>query len=290
MSLSGGRVWRTAGGPVLLDRPLLAGIVNLTPDSFWKGSRFAGSDAVERAAQLLDEGADLLDLGGESTRPGATPVSAADEIARVMPVLDEIVRRWPKVPVSVDTVKAEVARAALDGGAWIINDVSSLRLDPAMADVIAAGSAGVVLMHSRGNVEQMARYEMAQYGDDVVGEVCAELCASLAHGRAAGVPDACMVVDPGLGFAKRTEHSIAVIAHLERLHELGRPIMVGPSRKRFVAELADPGSPLPPSERLEGTLAACVAARLRGADVFRVHDVRATRRALVVAEAIRAAT
>lgn len=289
MSLDGGRVWQTAGGPVALDRPLLAGIINLTPDSFWEGSRVTGAVAIARAGQLLDEGADLLDLGGESTRPGARPVTAADEIARVMPVLEEILRRWPAVPVSVDTVKAEVARTALDGGAWIINDVSSLRLDPAMAGVIAARSAGVVLMHSRGNVEQMAYYEMAAYGEDVAGEVCAELRASRDHARASGICDACIMVDPGLGFSKRTEHSIAMIAHLDRLHELGRPIMVGPSRKRFVGEVVDAASPLPPSERLEGTLAACVAARLRGADVFRVHDVRATHRALAVAEAIRAA-
>jgi dihydropteroate synthase len=290
MSSNGGRVWQTAGGPVALDRPLLAGILNLTPDSFWEGSRAAGSDAVARATRLLDEGADLLDLGGESTRPGAQPVSAADEIARVVPVLMEIVRRWPDVPVSIDTVKAEVAIAALDAGAWIINDVSALRLDPDMAGVIAERSAGVVLMHSRGSVEQMARYEMAEYRDDAVVEVRAELSAALEHARATGVPDACVVLDPGLGFAKRTAHSVAVIAHLDQLLELGRPIMVGPSRKRFVGELVDPDAPLPPAQRLEGTLAACVVALLRGARLFRVHDVAATRRALAVAEAIRLAS
>jgi dihydropteroate synthase len=290
MPPDGGRVWRTAGGPVAIDRPLVVGILNLTPDSFWEGSRVAGAAALARAETLLAEGADILDLGGESTRPGAAPVAAGVEIQRVAPVIAELARRFPAVPLSVDTVKSAVAQAVLDAGAWIINDVSGLRLDARLAQVAAERGAGLVLMHSRGAVERMARYELASYGDDPVAEIAAELGAAWERARAAGVADDAIVLDPGLGFAKRTEHSVAVLAQLERIVALGRPVLVGPSRKRFVAELMDAANPLPPEARLEGTLAACVAALLHGARLFRVHDVRETKRALTVAEAIRQAT
>jgi dihydropteroate synthase len=290
MPPDGGRVWRTAGGPVAIDRPLVVGILNLTPDSFWEGSRVAGAAALARAETLLAEGADILDLGGESTRPGAAPVAAGVEIQRVAPVIAELARRFPAVPLSVDTVKSAVAQAVLDAGAWIINDVSGLRLDARLAQVAAERGAGLVLMHSRGAVERMARYELASYGDDPVAEIAAELGAAWERARAAGVADDAIVLDPGLGFAKRTEHSVAVLAQLERIVALGRPVLVGPYRKRFVAELMDAANPLPPEARLEGTLAACVAALLHGARLFRVHDVRETKRALTVAEAIRQAT
>jgi dihydropteroate synthase len=279
--------WLTARGTLALDRPLIAAILNVTPDSFHDGGRHATmAAAVAHAERLLADGADILDVGGESTRPGASPVDAAAERARVVPVVDAIVRRFPDVPISIDTVKAEVARAALDAGATIINDVSGLRIDPAMGAVVAAAGAGIVLMHSRGTIATMASYTLAQYGEDVVGTIAAELGAAAERALDDGVPHAAIVLDPGLGFSKRTEHSIAVLAHLDRIIGLGWPVLVGPSRKRFVGDVA---GGLPAEERLEGTLAACVASLLAGARIFRVHDVVATRRAIAVAEAIREA-
>jgi dihydropteroate synthase len=277
--------WLTARGPISLERPVIAGVLNITPDSFWEGGRVASIDAaLKHAAQLIDDGADLVDVGGESTRPGASPVPAGTEAERVVPLIRELVNAWPATPVSVDTVKADVARAALNAGAAIVNDVSALRIDPELARHAADAGAGLILMHSRGTVERMASYDLADYGADPVGTVVDELDASLARALASGIQDDAIVLDPGLGFSKRTEHSIAMIAQLDRLLALGRPVMVGPSRKRFIGELTHGA---PPGERLEGTLAACVVALLRGARLFRVHDVRAARRALDVADAIR---
>lgn len=267
-----------------LDRPRILGVLNRTPDSFWEGSRLVSLDAaLSRAGAMLEDGADLLDIGGESTRPGAASLSAAEERERVVPLVREIARRWPDALISVDTVKAEVAGPALEDGAAVVNDVSALRLDPGMAPVVARHRAGLVLMHSRGAVERMASYDLAVYGPDPVGEVVAELADALGRAREAGIPDDAVVVDPGLGFAKRTEHSALLIRELPRLLALGRPVLVGPSRKRFVGELG--GGP-EPQDRLEGTLAACVVALSGGARLFRVHDVRAARRALDVAHAL----
>ncbi|MGH7551721.1 MAG: dihydropteroate synthase [Longimicrobiales bacterium] len=279
--------WVTARGTLRFDRPLIAGILNLTPDSFYDGGLYVAADAaIALAERLLAEGADLLDLGGESTRPGAAPVSAEEEAARVVPLLREILRRWPDTTISVDTVKSDVARKALDAGASIINDVSGLRLDHALGSVVAQAGAGLVLMHSRGTVDRMASYEVATYGEDAVGEIASELSASLDRARRAGVAEESIVLDPGIGFSKRTEQSVAVLAHLDRILELGRPVLVGPSRKRFVGELS---GGLPVEDRLEGTIAACVIALFAGARIFRVHDVAPVRRALEVAEAIRVA-
>src|SRR5690606_36553984 len=204
------------------------GILNLTPDSFFDGGRHADPGAaVAHAHALVDQGADVLDVGGESTRPGARPVSVDEETARILPVLRALARELPHIPVSVDTVKAEVARAALDEGAVAINDVSALRLDPAMKRVVADAGAGLILMHSRGTVERMASYELAEYGDDPVGEIVAELGASLEDALAAGVAEERIVLDPGLGFSKRTEQSVAALRELDRLAALGRPVLVG---------------------------------------------------------------
>jgi len=280
-----GAVWMTARGGLSLSRPVIMGIVNVTPDSFWDGGRHAGvAAALAHAERLVAEGATVLDVGGESTRPGAQPVSAEEEIRRVVPVVRALAAHLPDVPVSVDTVKGEVARAVLAEGAAIINDVSGLRLDPDLGEAVAAAGAGLVLMHSRGTVAEMASYAVATYEGDVVEAVRAELVEGLERARRAGIADAAVVLDPGLGFAKRTEHSVAVLAHLDRLLELGRPVLVGPSRKRFIGQLS---GGLPAEERLEGTLAACVVALLAGARIFRVHDVRSVHRALDVAEAIR---
>jgi dihydropteroate synthase len=280
-------VWLTARGPLRLDRPRIVGILNVTPDSFFDGgAHLPFAAAVTQAEALIAEGADVIDVGGESTRPGATPVSTAEEMQRVIPVLTELVRRWPELLISVDTVKSEVAQAALDAGAAAVNDVSALRLDPRIAQVAARSGAGLILMHSRGTVASMARYEEAVYGTDPVGEMIAELRTSLEHALRAGNQPAAIVLDPGLGFSKRTEHSLAALARLDRFVGIGPPILVGPSRKRFIGEAA---GGLPLEQRLEGTIAACVLALGAGVRLFRVHDVGAVRRALLLAEAVRTA-
>lgn len=280
--------WRTAHGAVHLDRPVVAGILNVTPDSFWDGGRHAGVEAaVRHAGVMIADGADMLDIGGESTRPGAVRVDADEERARVVPVIRAIHREWPQLPISVDTVKAAVARAALEEGAAAINDVSGLRLDAALAGEIARAGAGVILMHSRGDVEQMASYALADYGADPTADVQRELREAVDRARSAGIRDDAIVVDPGLGFSKRTEHSLAVLAHLDRVAALGHPVLVGPSRKRFIGDAA--GGALPVELRTEGTIAACVIALMHGAMLFRVHDVAPVRRALDFAYAARMA-
>jgi dihydropteroate synthase len=276
--------WRTARGTISLDRPRILGILNVTPDSFWDGGRFhAESEALRHIEAMVRDGADLIDIGGESTRPGAGAVSASEELTRVRPVLRACVREWPDLPVSVDTVKAEVAAAALDEGAAVINDVSAFRIDPMMARTCADRGAGVVLMHSRGGVEDMARYETARYGADPVAEVVDELGAAVERARDAGIPTDALVLDPGLGFSKRTAETVAVIRELGRITALGYPVLLGPSRKRFVGELA---GGLDPAARLPGTIAACVVGWMAGACVFRVHDVAAVRQALLVARTL----
>jgi dihydropteroate synthase len=261
------------------------GILNVTPDSFSDGGRFFSLDeAVARAETILGEGADIIDVGGESTRPqGATPVDVSEERRRVLPVIDAIVQRFPKAIVSVDTVKSEVAEGALAEGAAIVNDVSALRLDSRMVDVCARTRAGVVLMHSRGGVSDMGTFAHAQYGRDVVGEVLDELAPSVAEAERAGVQRDSIVLDPGIGFAKRTEHSLTVLAGLVRIVDAGFPVLVGVSRKRFIGEIT---SVRDPEQRLYGAIGANVMALVAGARIFRVHDVAAARQSLDVAWAI----
>lgn len=273
-------IWRFRGGSLALDRPLVVGILNVTPDSFSDGGQFFPMGAaVARGEQLVAEGADILDVGGESTRPGADPVDEAEESRRVLPVIRALRAAMPGIPLSVDTVKARVAADALDAGAAIINDVSALRLDPEMAGVCAAKEAGVVLMHSRGDTADMASYAGATYGD-VTGEVLTELGQRIQAARAAGIDSEAIVIDPGIGFSKRTEHSLRLLADLPRIAALGYPVYVGVSRKRFIGEITGVTTA---AERDEGTLGANVAALARGAALFRVHDVRGTRRSLDVA-------
>lgn len=276
-------VWRTARGPVAVDRPVILGILNVTPDSFSDGGRFTGLDAsLAQADALLDAGAGVLDIGGESTRPGRSePVPAEVELGRVLPVIEAVVRRHPSLVLTVDTVKAEVARAALDSGVAAINDVSALRLDPAMGGVVAAAGAGLLLMHSRGTILEIASYEHAVYGD-VVGEVIAELRAALAAASAAGVAPDATVIDPGFGFSKTVEQNILLFDRLDALQALGRPVLVGPSRKRFLGAVT--GLPLEARDRATAT--ACALAWERGARLFRVHDAGAARDALTLAQAL----
>lgn len=243
-------------------------IVNVTPDSFADGGvRFDPDVAIADARRFVLEGADLIDIGGESTRPGAPPVEAEEEWRRIAPVLEGL-RSGLAVPVSVDTYKADVATRAIELGATIINDISGLRYDPPLAAVAADTGAALVLMHNRGRSRDM--YDQARY-DDVTGEVMSELLASDAMARTAGVRADRIILDPGLGFAKRAAHTLAVLGEMDRLRSLGRPILSGPSRKSF---LTAPLGDLTPAERLWGTAAAVTASILGGAHIVRVHDVR----------------
>ena len=276
--------WQTARGSLSLDQPVLVGILNVTPDSFSDGGRFAGTDAaLAHAYELMRAGAMMIDVGGESTRPGRTvEVPAAEELLRVIPVIEALVREHPSVFVSIDTVKAVVARAALGAGAAVVNDVSALRLDPAMAATIAAAGAGVVLMHSRGSILEVASYTHADYGGDVVGGVLSELRAALEQAAAGGIGPDATVVDPGFGFSKTVEQNTVLFGQLAVLEALGRPILVGPSRKRFLGSVTG----LPVEERDRATALACALAYERGARLFRVHDVAAAREALSLAQAV----
>ncbi len=263
--------------------PFFMGIVNVTPDSFWDGGRRASLDAVVTHAEgLVEEGADLLDVGGESTRPGAAEVAVDEELRRVLPVIERLRARACDVPISVDTRKAEVARAAIAAGADVVNDVTGLA-DPEMAEVVAAGGTPVVLMHTRGTPADMA--SRAVYGD-VVAEVERELSDAMARAVDRGVREEQIILDPGLGFAKTASHSIALVAALPRLRGLGRPLLIGPSRKSFIGDLTGAQA----HERLPGTLAVVAACVLAGAEVLRVHDVAAARQAGTVAAAIRDAS
>jgi dihydropteroate synthase len=274
--------WQIRSRTLTLDRPLIVGILNVTPDSFSDGgSYFAADAAVAHAEQLVADGADVLDVGGESTRPqGAAPVEASEELRRVLPVVRELRRRLPDVPLSVDTVKADVAAAVLAEGADVINDVSGFRLDPRIAERCAEAGAGVILMHSRGGVAEMGTYQFATYGADAASEILEELAKRVRAARGAGVEPGRIAVDPGVGFAKRSEHSLRVLAALPALVAWGHPVAVGVSRKRFVGEITGVKEP---AGRVHGSVGANVAALALGARLFRVHDVREHRQALDVA-------
>ena len=286
-------LWQTAGGMIALDRPVLVGILNVTPDSFSDGGRYPTVDAaLGRAEELLRDGATILDVGGESTRPGATPVPVEEELARVVPVIEAVVKRFHRssqsVPsvgvfVSVDTTKSVVARAALDAGAAIVNDVSGLRLDPALGGLCAERGAGLVLMHSRGGVGDMASLEHAHYPDGVLAGVRDELAGALARAAKAGIAAERIVLDPGLGFGKTPGQNVELLRGLGALRSLGRPLLVGPSRKRFLGDLTARA----PEERDLATAASCALAWESGARLFRVHEPGPARDALAIASAIR---
>jgi len=263
------------------------GVLNVTPDSFSDGGRYLDeAAAVEHGLQMAEHGADLVDVGGESTRPGAARVEAEEEARRVVPVIAALADKG--VPVSVDTTRAVVARAALDAGARVVNDVSGGLADPAMAGVVAAAEVPFVLMHWRGHSRAMQT--MATY-DDVVTDVVTELTARVAEAERAGVRPERIVLDPGLGFAKTAEHNWTLLAHLDALLALGRPVLVGASRKSFLGALLaeQDGTPRPVEDRAEASLATAVLAAAAGAWAVRVHDVRATVDALRVVQAVAAA-
>ncbi len=261
-------------------RTLVMGIVNVTPDSFADGGvRFDPLRAIDDGLRMIEEGADILDVGGESTRPGAVPLPAAEELRRVLPVVEGLAAAGA-VPVSVDTYKAVVAREALTRGAVIVNDVSALQFDPDMADVVAATGAAVVLMHNRGRSREM--YREALYRD-VLGEIAEELTAAIDRAIAAGIAPDAIILDPGLGFAKRAAHTFEALAGLDRLAALGRPLVSGPSRKSF---LEDAIGDRVPAEREWATAAAVTASVLAGAHIVRVHGVRAMADVVRVADRI----
>ena len=261
-----------------MNAPVVMGIVNATPDSFSDGGRFMDADAaVELGRRLVGEGAGLLDVGGESSRPGSEPVSGEEELRRVLPVVERLAAEG--VRVSIDTTKLTVARAALAAGASIVNDVSAFRFEPELAGVVADARAGCCLVHMRGEPRTMQRDPRYE---DVVAEVRAFLEERLAFAVAAGVPEEGIWLDPGIGFGKKLEHNLELLRRLDEIVAIGRPVVVGTSRKSFLGKLAGGRGP---DERLPGTIATNVLALERGASVFRVHDVGPVADALAVAAA-----
>jgi dihydropteroate synthase len=284
-------ILKTRAGVLDLTKgPLLAGVLNVTPDSFSDGGRHATVEsAIAQAEIMAEEGAGLIDVGGESTRPGAAPVDATEEIRRVVPVVEVLAGRLPSIPISVDTMKAEVARRCLDAGASLINDVSALRHDPDMVNVIKEHGVPVILMHMQGEPRTMQKNPIYR---DVVEDIKDFFTERMDWAVRKGLRPHQFVLDPGLGFGKTTAHNLDILRRLKSFHELEQPIMIGASLKSFIGRVLaretlpasswDAVDPLPPAERAEGTLAAHLWAASRGAHLLRVHDVAAHRRALAL--------
>jgi dihydropteroate synthase len=275
--------WILEGNGIRLElgrRTLVMGVLNITPDSFSDGGAFLAPDqALAHAERMAADGADLIDIGGESSRPGARSVPVDEELQRVIPVIERI-SKAVAVPLSIDTSKAEVARQALSAGASIINDITALRGDAGMARVAAEAEAPVVLMHMQGNPRTMQNRPTYR---SLIGDIAEFFEDRLAALDKAGIPRDRVVLDPGLGFGKTVDHNLEIIRSLERFSRMGRPLLVGPSRKSFVGRVLD----LPVGERLEGTAAAVTAAVLNGASVIRVHDVREMVRVIRMADSIK---
>ncbi len=273
-------------------RTWVMGILNLTPDSFSGDGLFLPEKgvpaALEQARAFLAAGADILDIGGESTRPGAQTVDAEEEMRRVLPVIEALSAEFPQAVLSVDTYKARVAEAALQAGAHLVNDVWGLRADPQMAAVVARHNAPVVLMHNRSTPNSAevrdrlgGRYVGVEY-DDLLADVRRELLHSVALARQAGIPETHIILDPGIGFGKTVEQNLELLNRLDEIRALGYPVLLGPSRKSFIGYTLD----LPPDQRLEGTAAAVAVGIVRGADIIRVHDVQAMARVARMTDAI----
>tara|TARA_B100000686_G_C16761520_1_gene958994 strand:- start:1295 stop:2161 length:867 start_codon:yes stop_codon:yes gene_type:complete len=258
---------------------LVMGVINLTPDSFYANSRCSGlAEAITMATRMIDEGADILEIGAESSRPGAQPVSEKEELERLLPVITELNERFD-LPLSVDTWKPKVAEMALEAGAGIINDITGLSRRPEMADVVAFYNAALVIMHMRGNPENMQ--DNPAY-DDVVAEITEFLYKNISVAESAGVDPKAIAVDPGIGFGKTLEHNLKIINQLERFASINKSLLIGLSRKSFIGKITD----LSADERLEGSLAATTISRVKGASIFRTHDIKETVRALKVVDAI----
>ena len=284
--------WHIAGGRILPTggRTLVMGVLNVTPDSFSDGGKFTSFEiALAHAEQMIAEGADIIDVGGESTRPGgAAIVAAEEEINRVLPIISELAKRTC-VPISIDTTKAEVARAALDAGAAIVNDISALRFDFHIADEAAKSGAGLVLMHSRGTPATIHRLPPVA---DIIAEVISSLRSSIAMAERRGVKRETIVIDPGIGFGKSQEQNLELIAKLDQIVAAfpDFPVLVGTSRKSFIGRILGDGDAnlAPVEERLHGTMASTSAAVLKGAHIVRVHDVKAAVQAMKTIDAIKA--
>jgi len=260
-------------------KTLVMGVLNVTPDSFSDGGKFfKRSDALAQAVRMAEDGADIVDVGGESTKPGAAAVTAREEMRRVIPVIKMLVKNV-KLPVSIDTYKAEVAEAALSEGASVVNDISGFRFDGKIAKVTAKYKAGAVLMHILGTPRDMQSNPAYR---NIVKEITAYLKESAGIALSAGVKKECIMLDPGIGFGKTTEHNLLLIKKLGEFRKLGYPVLMGPSRKSFIGKILN----LPAGKRLEGTLAAVSACVLNGASVVRVHDVKETVRAVRIIDAI----
>ena len=279
-----GRTARNIDGAGTLRKgpgPVVVGILNVTPDSFSDGGNFLDPDAAaEHAVAMLDEGAEILDVGGESTRPGSEPVSQEEEIRRVVPVLERILASRPEAVVSVDTYRAGTATAALEAGARLINDVTALRGDPRMATVVKEAACPVILMHMQGEPKTMQ--EEPHY-EDVLREVRDFLGERAEYAVAVGVRPENVIVDPGIGFGKNLEHNLALLRNLDAVVDLGFPVLIGASRKTFIGRITGAQEA---RERVFGTVATTVLAYQQGVTFFRVHDVRANREALAVAESV----
>jgi dihydropteroate synthase len=261
------------------ERTLVMGILNVTPDSFSDGGRFFGARAaIDRGIGMVEEGADIVDVGGESTRPGSDPVPMDEELRRTVPIVERLAASVP-VPVSIDTRKPQVAAAALDAGATIVNDISGGR-DPEMFDIVKGAGAGMVLMHMKGEPRTMQ--EAPRY-DDVVADVKEYLRERIEAAEFAGIEPERLAIDPGLGFGKELEHNLALLHHIDTLFTLGRPVLVGPSRKRFIGTLL---GDLPPEQRVEGTAGVVAWLAARGTHIVRVHDVTEMVRVVRVVDAI----
>ena len=269
---------------VLGPRTLVMGVINVTPDSFSDGGKALDpAQARDIAQAMAAAGADIIDIGAESTRPGATPVAAADELRRVQPAIKAIAKAV-STPLSIDTYKAEIARAALDSGASIVNDISAFEYDPELGRLVAERAVPAILMHTRGRPEDM--YAHAEYGN-VVDEVLADLRVAIRRAQDHGVPRKRLIIDPGLGFAKKAQQSLDVLANLERFAQLDLPVLIGPSRKSFMASAT---GPLSPEDRDWSTAAAVTAAILQGAHIVRVHNVEKMVHVVRVADSLRLAT
>jgi len=271
----------------LENRTLLMGILNVTPDSFSDGGRFFSVDkAVEHAIQMQREGADIIDIGGESTRPGAESITIQQEIDRVLPVVEELVKKL-NIPVSVDTYKSEIVSKVLDAGANMINDITALQGDKKMVNIISRYNVPVVLMHMKGNPRDMQKNPVY---DDIIKEITKFLKERTEYAVFNDVKKENIIIDPGLGFGKRTgrgvEDNCVILKRLDEFKKLGYPLMVGTSRKTFIGNVCGKNQPLMVSERLEGSLAAAVIAVLNGTDILRVHDVKETRRVVDLVDCI----
>ena len=269
-------------------KTLIMGILNVTPDSFYDGGKHDTiDDAIKHAIQMEKDGADIIDVGGESTRPGSVSTPLSVELARVIPVIEELVNKI-KIPISVDTYKSEVAQKALEIGAVMVNDITALRMDKQLASVVAKHDVPVILMHMQGTPDTM---QFNPEYEDVMYEIKNFLKIRTSYAVSCGIKKENIIVDPGIGFGKRTgegiEDNCEIIRRLGELEELGFPILVGASRKAFIGNISVEKKPLPLSERLEGSLAAAVAAAINGANIIRVHDVKETRRCLEIVDCVR---